>query len=87
MTPFIFILFNLIFIGTIVVLAAGSAKRARRPVSDDGHAIPKEQDITCTALDGHDHHNIPRYIVHTDAETGYVVLNGVKRKISDCKYL
>ena len=71
MTPFIFILFNLIFIGTIVVLAAGSAKRARRPVSDDGH----------------DHHNIPRYIVHTDAETGYVVLNGVKRKISDCKYL
>ncbi len=28
----------------------------------------------------------PRYIVHDDPEEGYVVLNGIKRKLEDCKY-
>ena len=26
----------------------------------------------------------PRYIVHDEPEEGYVILNGVKRKLTDC---
>ena len=69
---------------------AGRNRRTqRRPVSDDGHAVSFDQDLTCETKYGHDH-STPggrRYIVHEDPEEGYVVLNGVKRKIRDCKYL
>ena len=58
----------------------------KKTVSSDGHAIPKDRDITCETQYGHDHSESGRrYIVHEEPETGYVVLNGVKRKISDLK--
>ncbi len=61
-------------------------------ISSDGHVVPRNQDLTCENLEGHDHRplgydQLPRYIVHEDPEQGYIILNGVKRKISDCKYL
>ena len=72
------------------------AVKKRGPVSSDGHVVPPEQDITCEGRDKHKHPQMsaaekkdygPRYIVHNDPETGYVILNGVKRRISDCKDL
>lgn len=47
-----------------------------------------QKDVTCETLYGHEHdENGHRYIVAQKAETGYVILNGVKRRISDCKDL
>jgi hypothetical protein len=68
----------------------------RRTVSSDGHAVSRRDDITCTDEAGHNHQKEisrmeqefgPRYIVHNDPEEGYVVLNGVKRRLEDCKNL
>jgi hypothetical protein len=57
-------------------------------VALDGHRIPKSKDVTCEAY-GHRHpgSDEPRYIVHDDPELGYVLLNGRKIKLEDCKYL
>ncbi len=71
-------------------------------VAHDGHVLRRENDITCETQYGHNHPRIeefnpdgtssslsgptPRYIVHDDPEEGYVVLNGIKRKLEDCKY-
>ena len=55
--------------------------------------VPKAQDVTCEREFGHNHPNNSnpefgrRYIVHEEPEEGYVILNGIKRKITDCKYL
>ena len=93
------ILFNVpLLIIFIVILAiairelTGGVKKViestRYTVSSDGHIVDPEQDLTCETKYGHDHGKAaPRFIVHQDAEAGYVVLNGVKRKISDCKNL
>lgn len=68
----------------------------KKTVAADGHVIPPQNDITCEGKEGHVHKPLPaseqkeygpRYIVHDDPEEGYVVLNGVMRKISDCKDL
>ncbi len=75
-------------VGAIVSKGRKPAGR-RRTVSDDGHSVRSDQDLTCETKYGHDH-SVPgerRYIVHEDPEEGYVVLNGIKRKIKDCKYL
>ena len=70
---------------------AGRRTSPRRTVSSDGHRVPASQDLTCETKYGHDHGSSnfaeKRYIVHEEPEDGYVVLNGVKRKIRDCKYL
>ncbi len=85
----------IIIVGVWVRLASGIKKR-RKTIAEDGHVIPPEKDITCEGKEGHFHPKLsaadqkdygPRYIVHDDPEIGYVVLNGVKRKISDCKDL
>ena len=76
-------------------MLAGKPAR-RRPISSDGHAVSPEQDLTCETKSGHSHPKMSakdekdygkRYIVHNDPENGYVILNGVMRKISDCKDL
>lgn len=64
----------------------------KRPVSSDGHAIPAKDDITCANIEEHYHaprgyDKLPRYIVHEEPELGYVILNGKKRRLTDCKYL
>ncbi|MBQ1476914.1 MAG: hypothetical protein IIZ33_02080 [Erysipelotrichaceae bacterium] len=79
-----------IFAFVEIIKAKNPSFLRRGPVSSDGHRVPKEQDLTCDRY-GHDHEENSefgrRYIVHEDPEDGYVILNGVKRKISDCKYL
>ena len=86
----------LIWIIIISSFTAAFSKRRKKTIASDGHVIPKEKDITCEGRDGHSHPEMsakdkadfgPRYIVHDDPEIGYVILNGVKRKISDCKNL
>lgn len=85
----------------IIVISAfvsvlGQARKKRKTIAADGHMIPPEKDVTCEGRDGHRHPKPtakqqadygPRYIVHDDPEMGYVILNGVKRKISECKDL
>ena len=51
-------------------------------------ALKPKQDITCETQYEHDHKDQgERYIVHDEPEQGYVILNGVKRRIEDCKDL
>lgn len=87
----VFVIFNVIFwifIAIICVSAASAGKRRRATRSDDGHTVRKKEDLTCENKYGHvhadDHH---RYIVHEEPEEGYVILNGVKRKLTDCDKL
>lgn len=87
-----FLVFYLIVVFMIVaVVVSAAAKIRKQNVSSDGHKVPFSEDLTCTAKDGHHHTESSefgsRYIVHNEPEQGYVVLNGLKRKISDCKYL
>ncbi len=85
----------IIIILTFAAVILGSTKtknpvsRLKRTIADDGHVIPFENDITCETAYGHNHAATGerRYIVHEDPPEGYVVLNGIKRRIEDCKYL
>lgn len=74
-----------------VILASTKIKnplKKRITVSDDGHRVPRSEDLTCETVYGHDHGNgEPRYIVHEEPSDGYVVLNGIKRSLEECKYL
>lgn len=59
-------------------------------ISSDGHIVPSKDDFTCENDYGHHHdydNSENRYIVHQEPETGYVILNGKKRKITDCNKL
>ena len=89
--PFLIILVAwIIIVAAIVVASASRNVRFRQPPrSDDGHLVSPQQDLTCDTQYGHRHgtSETKRYIVHEDPPQGYVVLNGVERKISDCKYL
>ena len=78
------------------LLTGNRTGKRRRTVSSDGHVVPANQDLTCETTQGHVHRSPSgkeesefdkRYIVLYDPETGYVVLNGVMRRISDCKDL
>lgn len=89
--------FLLIVLCFFLIAAAASStnkakNRVRKPtISSDGHKVPKRDDVTCASEYGHVHNNVAlehefgqRYIVHNEPETGYVVLNGVKRRLKDC---
>lgn len=56
----------------------------KTPMASDGHRVPKDQDISCRRY-GHRHEefNSPRFIPHEDPEEGYIVLNGVKMKLTE----
>ncbi len=89
---FIPILFWIVIVFIISMSSVARQRNAgrRRTVSSDGHTVPPSEDLTCERY-GHDHSESTefgrRYIVHEEPEDGYVILNGVKRKISECKYL
>ncbi len=89
--PFLIILAAWVFIVAVFTIVTASRKTVRiPPKSDDGHSVPPSQDLTCETQYGHDHSGpkqTKRYIVHEDPPQGYVILNGIKRKISDCKNL
>ncbi len=84
-----------IIIAMIVSAISAAQKKSRGPVSSDGHVVEPSQDLTCdryghrhlgnTAKDNADYGR--QYIVHNDPEDGYVILNGVMRKITDCRNL
>ncbi len=89
---FFFVILILAITWFIIVFIFGSRKtneHSSKTISDDGHRIPKKQDITCYGEYGHDHPEDvqPRYIVHEEPVEGYVILNGIKRKLEDCKHL
>lgn len=90
---FIFTVLFIAIVYSIYVVIKNSIKPSsvNRTRSSDGHFVPKSQDLTCNRY-GHHHENEAmeygqRYVVHEDPEMGYVILNGVKRKLEDCKYL
>ena len=66
--------------------AGRNARRAagNTPMASDGHRVPKDQDISCRRY-GHNHSefNTPRFIPHEDPEEGYIILNGVKMKLTE----
>ncbi|MCR5373703.1 MAG: hypothetical protein K6E41_09650 [Solobacterium sp.] len=90
-----------IFLLAMIVITIGSIRRAqqtvvsgRRPVSSDGHVVPPEEDLTVStgaSHYAHHEHNEEdfgrRYIVHNEPVQGYVILNGIMRKLEDCKDL
>lgn len=76
-----------------MVMSASKAQNAphNSTISGIRSALTKRDDITCTTEYGHAHDTTAleqeygkRYIVHNEPETGYVILNGVKRKLKDC---
>lgn len=89
---FIPVLFYICFFIAMFVLIVSSQKRRKRLMqSSDGHFVKPEENLTCEANDNH-HHKAStefgeRYIVHNEPSLGYVTLNGVLRKIEDCKDL
>lgn len=87
-----FLTFYFIILFVIVAAVVSIVTKARKQnISSDGHKVPLNEDLTCTVKDGHHHEESnefgSRYIVHNEPEQGYVVLNGVKRRIIDCKNL
>ena len=91
MADIFFILFVLVIVFVSIAASSSAALKQHKPtVSDDGHRIPKKMDLTCEGEYGHEHSKAesqPRYIVHEEPEDGYVVLNGIKRRIEDCRNL
>ncbi len=90
---FMFFLVWFVIILTFFSVIVASTKirnplKRRSVISDDGHVVPASQDLTCETKYGHHHGSAePRYIVHEEAVEGYVVLNGIKRSLEECKYL
>ena len=85
-----FLVFEVIFWAVIIIaiISSVAARKRKRMVSDDGHKVKIKEDLTCTTKYGHDHpESGHQYIVHEEPEEGYVVLNGVKRKLKDCAKL
>ena len=85
-----FIIFYVIFIIAMFKIAKKNKQRSRI-ISDDGHFVPSNEDLTCETTQGHKHQKStefgPRYVVHNEPSQGYIVLNGIVRKIEDCKNL
>lgn len=54
------------------------------PLASDGHRVSKDQDISCRRF-GHKHEEFdtPRFIPHEDPEEGYIILNGVRMKLTE----
>lgn len=66
--------------------SAGAERRpsGKSPLASDGHRVPKDQDISCRRY-GHKHEafDTPRFIPHEDPEQGYIILNGVRMKLTE----
>ena len=62
---------------------AGRAS-GKSPMASDGHRVPKDQDISCRRY-GHNHEEFdtPRFIPHDDLEEGYIILNGIRMKLTE----
>ena len=89
-----------VFLLALIVVTISSIRKAqqtvvsgRHPVSSDGHRVPPEDDLTVsTGASRYEHQGNEeefgrRYIVHNEPVEGYVILNGIMRKLEDCKDL
>ena len=87
MFPFIILAVWVVIIAVASVIS--NAIRGKKVTySSDGHAVPREDDFTCETKYGHQHdYSEKRYVVHEEPKQGYVILNGVKRRIEDCRDL
>ena len=71
----------------VFVVIASRIKKGRQDY------IPDAKSFTCDEKYDHNHEDEtntkdhPRYIVQEQPENGYIILNGRKRKLTDCKYL
>jgi hypothetical protein len=87
MAIYIFVIFIIFFTLIVVSSAVSSAQKKsgpRSPIiekSHDWHSPKGEY--------GENHEDIvdDHIIPHAQPEIGYVVLNGIKRKLEDCKWL
>ena len=91
---YLFLIFFVIFRVVNSKKAKGSGNAASRsrtdrsagrtPMASDGHRVPKDQDISCRRF-GHRHEEFdtPRFIPHDDLEEGYIILNGVRMKLTE----
>ena len=67
----------------VVCVAAGIKKKM--------NTTHDESDISCETQYGHDHSNdyiendTRHYVVREKVEPGYVIINGVKKRIDDCE--
>ena len=79
------------FFAIFSVIMSSLKKKSKMMKSSDGHYVRPEENLTCEANDNHHHPKTTefgeRYIVHNEPSLGYVTLNGVLRKIEDCKDL
>lgn len=79
------------FVAIISLVSSAQKKRKRLMRSSDGHFVKPEENLTCEAKENHKHPKSnefgERYIVHNEPSLGYVTLNGVLRRIEDCKDL
>lgn len=83
-----FLFFFFVWIAVCVIITAVRRYAEFGTRSSDGHIVPKEEDLTCDNVAGHNHKPVEgRYIVHNEPNNGYVVLNGEVKKIEDCKDL
>jgi len=88
------------FLGVVIVTIwylrkLGMFRAFRKVGRDFKTAIRNREpkDVTCETTKGHTHQKPTvaeernygkRYVVKNEKETGYVILNGVKRKLTDC---
>ena len=88
MFPFIIIAVWVVIIAAASIISSAMRKGSMNTISSDRHAVPREDDFTCETKYGHHHdYSERRYVVHEEPQQGYVVLNGIKRRIEDCKNL
>lgn len=77
------IIVTFVFVYIVIIFVAVLAR-----VLKDKHVVKnKVNDVSCETLFNHKHKLVDEYVVQEKPETGYVILNGIKRKIEDCKDL
>lgn len=96
----VFSLIFAVYVAIFVIVSVAKAKKINSgntsERSSDGHFVPPDESLTCETNAGHRHPKMSqedindfgkRYIVHNEPETGYVILNGVRRRLDECSKL
>ncbi|MBR2067163.1 MAG: hypothetical protein IJ875_02740 [Solobacterium sp.] len=75
----------IIWIALVVVgISLSQARQTKKPIKKNLHPLPIEPKLPhVDKINGPAHTTIQ----HELPEEGYVILNGIKRKLDDCKYL
>jgi hypothetical protein len=88
MDMIIFVLF-ILFMTILVLILSTSAKKTGRPMPSSPIIENSHQWHEPSGEYGSNHKDIvdDHVVAHAQPELGYVVLNGIKRRLEDCKYL